>query len=607
MALNTLAQRLKINGLIDTNQNVVSNMEKIARNATTWLSYDTANGKWAVVINKAGTSVKSFDDSNIVGPISVTGKDVTELYNKARVSYPLRDSADKTDTVVLEIPVGERSSYEKERIMDITYDMVNEPVQAQLLGLIELKQSRINTIVEFTADYSTINVASGDIIDLTSTHLGYDQKLFRVISLEEGEANNGAIIIKYQCLEYDDSIYDETALTRYIRTDRTNIKSIGVISQPTTPVISVVNVDSAPRHQVEMVVPNGIVNGMELWVSFDNTNWEQNHIFNGDIENDGDNQLTPGNSIVLKRPYLTIARTIAGAPVGVDTTYTVYWKYRGFNAKNKGPFSSVGSASWTPILSAEGTFLGATLIKDDGTKTNIETGEFAGVSEAQLGNDSATAYATATGYTIPTKDTGAPAETTLDFLEIAPFSVSALNTSLASVCGTATLSAGYVPTTPGNTVYATMTHTQNYDGNAIQSVFSMPFGEYDYQYYDAATSGNSIFTNVTGYVPTRVGVQFKPFGSSTFYPLEQTITNVGTPTATINITSDEVLAATAGSEQTNNLKGEYFFSFSVHPNTAPTSVGRNTASNVIYPYNWDLTLGSTYGLELQLFMITYQF
>jgi hypothetical protein len=96
MATNTLPQRLQINGLIDTNQDVVSNMEKICRNATSWMSYDTANGKWAVVINKAGTSVHSFNDSNIVGPISVTGRDLTELYNRCVVKYPLRDTADKT-------------------------------------------------------------------------------------------------------------------------------------------------------------------------------------------------------------------------------------------------------------------------------------------------------------------------------------------------------------------------------------------------------------------------------------------------------------------------------------------------------------------------------
>ena len=596
MATNTLPQRLQINGLIDTNDNVVSNMEKIARNATSYVSYDTANGRWSVVINRAGTSVQAFDDSNIVGPINITGKDITELYNRAVIKYPLRDTADTTETIVLEIPSGDRSVYEKDRTLEITYDMVNEPVQAQLLGLIELKQSRVDTIVTFTSDYSTINVQAGDIIDITNSHHGWTNKLFRVVSLEEIESDEGQITISYQCLEYDADVYDETALSRYIRTDRTDIKSVGVISAPTAPVVTVSELEGDPHQNIELVVPEGVIESMELWASKDGTNWELNKVVRP-ADDGKEAQLTPGDTMVVRRSYSTISREWATGSVGPSGSYTVYWKYRGMNAYGSGPFSSATSKAWEPKITAESGFVGASYLTDAGVETVYTTGEIAAIAEASLGTTAGTSFTTATGITAPNKDTGASASTNIDIAVLTSLNLTALNTALANVCGTATQS-GYVPATPGAVNYLQLTYATAYNARALSAVFSMPYGTYDYQLFDASTGSFAVHTGQNGYVPTQLTTQFKPSGSSTYYDVRGVITHTAVGSISIDVSNDDIFTATAGPEQTNDMTGDWRWEFDIFDNTVPTAVGIVGIGNIVYPYNWNVAAYSNLQPEL---------
>ena len=81
----TLPARYKINGVIDTGRPVMENMDKIASAAGSWMSYDSNEGKWGVIINQAGTSVARFNDSNILGDIAISGTGLTDLFTGVNV------------------------------------------------------------------------------------------------------------------------------------------------------------------------------------------------------------------------------------------------------------------------------------------------------------------------------------------------------------------------------------------------------------------------------------------------------------------------------------------------------------------------------------------
>lgn len=337
MTTSTLPARYKINGLLDTKDPVFDNIEKICNACGTFMTYDIHEGKWSVIINKAETTIaKAFDDSNIVGAIQVNGTSVLNLYNSVRVEYPLRDTADGTDFVSVEIPAGDRYANEPDNVLQIRLDMCNEPVQAEIIGLIELKQARIDQIITFQSDYSTLNLNAGDLITVTNDIYQFSAKQFRVITLKEIDSDDGSIRIEVTALAYDANVYDTSDLGRYIRSDRNGIKGIGAIGQPDLPVIYEFEVDVRPRITVEAVVPSGIVESMELWYSSDNTNFT----LVGTEYPVGGVSFNPGDTVTFDYDKIPSSN--------------IYVKIRGMNSTTTGPWSTTASfLSYVPVQTTD--------------------------------------------------------------------------------------------------------------------------------------------------------------------------------------------------------------------------------------------------------------
>lgn len=223
--MTTSQNRYSINGYVDTNKNVFDNIEALASAAGTWVTYDHNIGKWSVIINRAGSSVYSFNDDNIVGNISVTETSFDEMYNSVEIQFPHEDLLDQTDWVRIDIPTVDRLPNEPLNRLTIQTTLLNDPVQAEQIAITELKQSRVNKIVEFNSDFSTLGLSAGDIIDITNQNFGWNAKLFRIISVREEDDEDGNIVIAYTALEYSADVYDYSNLTRFARSRATGIKS----------------------------------------------------------------------------------------------------------------------------------------------------------------------------------------------------------------------------------------------------------------------------------------------------------------------------------------------------------------------------------------------
>lgn len=216
-------QQFTINGVIDTNQSILSNLEKIASAAGAWLTYDINQGKWAVVINTTGSSTVSFDDSNIIGGINISSTGLTEVYNSVEVEFPHKDIKDRKDYITLTVAEEDRYPNEPDNKLTIKFDIVNEPIQAELLASRELKQSRIDKVIEFRADYSYMGLKAGELIDVTNEQYGFTNKVFRIIKVNEEDGENGEFQISITALEYDADVYDSTGL---IRTEKSIVNGI---------------------------------------------------------------------------------------------------------------------------------------------------------------------------------------------------------------------------------------------------------------------------------------------------------------------------------------------------------------------------------------------
>lgn len=327
----TLTNRYQINGLVNTDNAVMKNVEELTSSAGSWLSYSLVTGKWSLIVNRAGTSVASFDDTNILGTVSVSGTGLQDLYNSVKTEFPNRDIRDGTDYVQLSIAAGDRNANEPNNTLNISYNFLNEPVQAQLLGFIELKQSRIDLVITFQSDYTTLNLVPGDIIDVTNSILGFTNKLFRIITVAEVDSDQG-LQSEITALEYDSTVYNED-LSRVTRTVTNGFTTTGNIGRPGTPTIVKFEDDARPRIEISSTTPTGTVEGMEYWLS--------NDVALGEAQRNyrliDTRQPSGGNANV--RGTFTTGETITLDYDNIGTSNLVV-KTRAYNSTTVGPYSA---------------------------------------------------------------------------------------------------------------------------------------------------------------------------------------------------------------------------------------------------------------------------
>jgi len=343
--------RFTINGLVDTNRPVMENLEQICNSSGCWFTFDNVTGKWSVVINQTGTSSRSFDDSNIISGITLNGTGLTDLYNSVRVTYPRADIKDAEDFVQITLPEAEWNANEVPNTLDITLPLVNNQVQAQLIGFRDLKQSRVNQIISFEADYTVLGVRAGDIIDVTNSALGLSSALYRVTEVVENDDQERGITLNITALLYDADVYDETDLEEYTLTTDNGIYAAGDIGTPDDPQITKYEIDSRPRLVIETTVPAGRVEGMEFWLATGNSS--NTYSLVGTTSAPPGSVFTTGEEVTLDIDNLNAAN--------------YYCKTRGFNSTTGGPFSNVSSLiSYVPTQAPEAIDQDAQLVDQNG-------------------------------------------------------------------------------------------------------------------------------------------------------------------------------------------------------------------------------------------------
>ena len=225
-----------VNGVIDTNQSVMDNLNTVAATAGAWVTFDTITGRWAVVINRDQAVTKTFTDSDMVGPISISGKGLSEFYSDVQFEYPHVDLNDEKDVVIVSVPEEDLFPGEMPNILNYSIDCVNNPTQIQQLASIELKQNRLEKIVRFSTDFSSLGLKAGDIIEIDTDRYGsdvferipvggssYELRQWRITQIEEEDTDSGEIILSITAMEHQAETYSTADLTRTQRSTRTGI------------------------------------------------------------------------------------------------------------------------------------------------------------------------------------------------------------------------------------------------------------------------------------------------------------------------------------------------------------------------------------------------
>ena len=224
--------RYEINGVLSSGETVRNNLEKINRASASFTTYDVSQGKWKIIPNREATvgelaAAIVLNDDNILGDVGLTSTNLEDLYNILSIEFPSRNQRDQNDYYRAEVAEEQRNDLEPDNTLNMRIDLVNNAIHAARIGLIELKQSRIDLIITFLADYSATQIEAGDVVKITNNVYGFNEKLFRITKTREVEDESGSLTVEVTASQYDATVYSDDNLQDYAASSPSGIPSFG--------------------------------------------------------------------------------------------------------------------------------------------------------------------------------------------------------------------------------------------------------------------------------------------------------------------------------------------------------------------------------------------
>ena len=259
-------KRFQINGVIDTNKSVKQNLDQLMANSSAWLSYNIQDGVWTVHPKQAGASVMTFDDSNIISGIQISGTRLDDLYNNYEAEYVDARIRDQRNYVRETYDPAQINTEEPDNTMRLTLEMVNNEMQARRVARVEINQARADLVINFTTSHQGLEANAGDIITVYNTEYGWcepswpDGKPFRIARIREIETAEGALQAEIQAIEYAEDAYADEPITQFQDPPNGSIPPERTQAVPVAgDGVQIINVDTTslvPNFTVEVTLPS---------------------------------------------------------------------------------------------------------------------------------------------------------------------------------------------------------------------------------------------------------------------------------------------------------------------------------------------------------------
>lgn len=208
--------------VINTNQKILDNVKVFLKGMRGLLPY--VQGKFKLLIETTGTASITLDEDKIIGGIKVESERKNEKYNRVLINYVNPDKNYQVDTVIYPETDAEHQTLKTAdggflQEGNITLETINSPYQALEFGKIILNRSRNNLKIGLTANYESLDLAIGDIVNISSTILGMSSKPFRV----SGMTLNEDFTASFSLQEHQDSWYTFDEKTQVATIGDTNL------------------------------------------------------------------------------------------------------------------------------------------------------------------------------------------------------------------------------------------------------------------------------------------------------------------------------------------------------------------------------------------------
>ena len=339
--------RYRINGVLDAGESVLSNIDRIMSACDSWMTYNAALGQWSVVVNKPETADYAFTDNNIIGDIRVSATDITSSINQVEARFPFKGNRDQANFVNIKTPTILLYPNEPVNKYSITYDLVNDSVQAHYLANRLLEQAREDLIVSFNTTYFGIQVDAGDVVSVTNSDYGWNAKLFRVMKVNEASLADGSLGARLELSEYNALVYDDQTINQFAPVPNSGLSSANYFSAVSAPTVTSDNPASAiPNFDVTVTTPaTGRVTFIELYYSTTATPTATDLVFLYILTLNNGQAFANSTSYVFDNMVL---------PTGSSTTTTYYFACVVGNDIGQSARSSISTGFvWTPVTNPE--------------------------------------------------------------------------------------------------------------------------------------------------------------------------------------------------------------------------------------------------------------
>ena len=199
--------------VIDTSKKAIDNVKEFVRGSRAYLNF--SGGVYNVLVETSGSASITLTEDNIIGGISVKSKNKNSRYNRVIVNFTNPDKNYQSDTAQFP-PVDETGLDSADQhatmktadgglLLEGRFDfaMLTSPYQAQEMAEIILRRSRSSLDISLTADATALDLAVGDIVNITHATPSFSAKAFRV----QGMNVNSNHTVSLQCSEHQDSFY----------------------------------------------------------------------------------------------------------------------------------------------------------------------------------------------------------------------------------------------------------------------------------------------------------------------------------------------------------------------------------------------------------------
>jgi len=335
--------RFKFDGVLDTNQTIMNNLQIMASCCDCLLRYNEITGLWGVIVQSPTYTVAmDLTDSNIISSIQVTPIDIASSYNIAEVKFVDGTQQDSFITATFDLAVINPSLlYPNEPVnkQTITLSLVNNSVRAQYLANRFLEGAREDLQIKCKVNFVGLQLEAGDIVTFTNANYGWAAKLFRVGQVVEEFNDDGSITTALSLMEYNPAVYDDVNVTQFTPAPNTGIGNPLNFGTLTAPTVSSSSPNAAtPSFSLDVTASSaGIVQYAEVWYSaFANPSAAQRFFAGTTAINSSGNPYTPSASMGLV--------TLTNIPQG-----DWYFFVQMVNSLGKSNFSAASSVlQWRP-------------------------------------------------------------------------------------------------------------------------------------------------------------------------------------------------------------------------------------------------------------------